>query len=207
MSDSEVDDFIDKGLNLYAEGKKEESLSYFRKAVELRGNVYELHWLGANLSDLGRYEEAFPFLRKAVDLDGDSTDYHWFGTIHCHLERYEEALPYLKKAAELMRQEPELWLRRANRIMRHANYYWLGEALIELGRYKEALPYLRSAVSLADIKENKKASRNKLQLCLDRLPKTYRLIERARALLKILAVFILTGVFVYFLFKILELIR
>ena len=129
-----------KGLELYFAGKKEESISYFRKAVELRGDAIDLHYLGANLTDLGRCEEALPFLRKAVELGGNAVDYHWLGSTNCRLGRYEEASVFLEKAAKMG----------ADSSVREANNYWLGMALSRLGRYEEALPLLKEAVKSAD---------------------------------------------------------
>jgi tetratricopeptide (TPR) repeat protein len=135
---------LDKGLELYMAGKLDEALIYFRKAVEVRGDAVDRHWLGSTLTSLRRYEEALPNLKRAVELHGDAVDYHWLGSTLCHMSLYEQALPYLREADQLMDDKP------ASKEVRQANNRWLGETLFGLKRYREAEPYLEKAVMLAD---------------------------------------------------------
>lgn len=163
---SEAEENWAKGFELYVRGEKTESISYFRSAADLRGNLRDLECLEDNLADLGRREEALPFFRRAVEKWGSAMAYHGLGRINCRLGRYEEALLHLEKAAKMFKKEK--W----NREHDNENNYWLGRTLFESERYEEAIPYLKKAVTLADEWNNPQWLPNCQQvfrLCLDRV--------------------------------------
>lgn len=66
------------GVEMSSNDRKEESLVYLSKAVELGHEAHAYHWLGSTLVQLGRPQEAMPYLQRAVELRGDPTDNDWF---------------------------------------------------------------------------------------------------------------------------------
>src|SRR4030066_408772 len=130
-------DAASKGRELSNQGRYEEALPYFEKAVKIKGDGIDYSWVGTALSNMGRYKEALPHFEKAVKLQGSWIDYNWLGTTLSRLGRHEEALPYLKKSLEMQDDKTNI-----------SNYNWIGNTLYNMGRYEEALPYFEKALEL-----------------------------------------------------------
>jgi tetratricopeptide (TPR) repeat protein len=109
------------------QGRLEESLDYFRRAVALNDHKGLLHFeLGTAYTELQRNEEAYESYLKAVQLDPSlQPAYVNLSAIMEQHERYEEAIEWAKKAIAL---KPECGL----------SYYNLANAQRELGQLDAA---------------------------------------------------------------------
>ena len=123
-----VSDYIRRGNRAYDEGRQQDAMKEYLKAIELypenagayigRGNIY---------SDLGNPEEALKNYDKAIELDPNyAIAYSNRGNRYKQLGQYEEALKDHDKAIEL---DPNLAIA----------YYNRGNVYIMLGQYEEAL--------------------------------------------------------------------
>ncbi len=145
ITPSEADAISNMGLKLYDEGKIEQSLPYFQRAVQLRGDDFDLHWLGINFVNLGRCEEALPLFEKAVQLKGSVMSLHWLGITLAKLGRYESALSSLEKTVEILESGAHKKDVGFNPT-RQSNNYWIGTSLARLERYESALPHLEKVI-------------------------------------------------------------
>ncbi|OGI12473.1 hypothetical protein A3K64_03530 [Candidatus Micrarchaeota archaeon RBG_16_36_9] len=145
ITPDEADAASDMGLKLYNEEKPEQSLPYFQRAVQLREDDFNLHWLGINLVNLGRCEEALPLFEKAIQLKGNLMSLHWFGTTLARLGRYEAALSSLEKTVRILEDDTHRKDEGFN-ATRQSNNYWVGTSLARLGRYEAALPHLEKMI-------------------------------------------------------------
>jgi uncharacterized protein HemY len=137
------EEILQEGIGYYDAKDLQKASSFFEKAVEVRGNAFDYHWLGATLSKLGDekqreerinlYERAITNLEKVVEKGGSCLDYHWLGATLSKLgeekqgeERinlYERAITNLEKAVE--------------KGGNCRDYNWLGATLSRLGEEKE----------------------------------------------------------------------
>lgn len=92
-----------EGENLYAQGKYEEAINAFDKAIEFDPKYIDAYyWKGLALNDLGRFEEALKAYDKATMLDsGDYRIWGAKGNTFYDLGRYEEAIKEYDKIIEL----------------------------------------------------------------------------------------------------------
>jgi tetratricopeptide (TPR) repeat protein len=69
----DADSFAFKAVKLTKEGKYEESLEFFDKALDLNPNKFQVLQLkGISLDELGRYEEALEAYDQALKIDPNS---------------------------------------------------------------------------------------------------------------------------------------
>ncbi len=78
----------------------EESIEYFKKAIELEDdNLYVYNNISLAYIHIGEFKEAEKYIVKAVELDPfEPYVYNNAGVIYENLTRYEEALNYYNKA-------------------------------------------------------------------------------------------------------------
>jgi tetratricopeptide (TPR) repeat protein len=91
------------GTALLRQGRREEALQVFDKALQLKPDDADL-WrnLGHALSELGRADEAIMSFGQAVKLNPRDFDAaHKAALLTCQAERYEEALAYFTRCEEL----------------------------------------------------------------------------------------------------------
>ena len=66
----ETDALNDKGLDLYNQGKYQEAIEYFYKALSIDPNYkYAFYNIGVVFSELGKYQEAIEWYDKALRID------------------------------------------------------------------------------------------------------------------------------------------
>lgn len=81
---SEAQDLYYQASELSHQGKTEDALQYFKKAVEIAPNyTHALHEIGNCLSELGRQEEASEYYNRAL---------HEIGNRLYEIGRYEESI-------------------------------------------------------------------------------------------------------------------
>lgn len=129
-----------RGQNYWSEGRRNEAIEYYEKAVERRPNWDEgrVH-LGDALKTQGLSIDAIPHFQELVALEPDNPDYHVRLADACWSagERLNEALAGYKRAIEL---SPEC-------AVYHAN---LGALYQDLKRFEEAIPNSTRALELDD---------------------------------------------------------
>ena len=159
------------GITLQQQGRLEEALKSFDKAVQLRPDDAEL-WarLGTVLLDLKRPADALLSLQHALNLDPRHLDAAYkSASVFCRLGRFEEALRHCNLCNELqpnnafvlqMRGTALRGLRRFEEYLADSRLAHtldpgnietrnnIGDALQSLGRYEEALPWFDRALEL-----------------------------------------------------------
>ena len=137
LPNQEQQKLIASGWDLFEEGKYEEALKKFNKAVELNPNYSEPYkGLGTSYRWLKNYDKAVYNLNKAINInpDDDGT-YVVLGFSLQQLGKFEEAIKQLNKAIEINPNND-----RAHRI--------LGAVYIDNGDYEYALSSLERAKEL-----------------------------------------------------------
>jgi tetratricopeptide (TPR) repeat protein len=159
------------GITLQQQGRLEEALKSFDKAVQLRPDDAEL-WarLGTVLLDLKRPADALLSLQHALNLDPRHLDAAYkSASVFCRLGRFEEALRHCDLCNELqpnnafvlqMRGTALRGLRRFEEYLADSRLAHtldpgnietrnnIGDALQSFGRYEEALPWFDRALEL-----------------------------------------------------------
>ncbi|MEG5001836.1 tetratricopeptide repeat protein, partial [Microcoleus sp. B4-D4] len=128
---------FDKGNQLLQEGKLEDAIAAFRRAIELDPDIsWSYHNLGEALAKLGQFEEAIADFRRAIELKPDfSWSYHHLGDALAQQQQWEESAIAFRKAIEL---NPEHF----------GTYVGLGNSLAKLGQLDEAIASYRRASEL-----------------------------------------------------------
>jgi tetratricopeptide (TPR) repeat protein/GT2 family glycosyltransferase len=126
-----------QGEELEKEGKKEEAIAAYRRAVELNADVDVVYQkLGEILVEKEEWEEAVTINRKATLLNPDfSWSYNNLGNALKALEKWEEAAAAYRRATELKADFP--W-----------SQISLGDCLLKLEKWEEAVPVYRRAIEL-----------------------------------------------------------
>lgn len=128
---------LEKGNQLLEEGKLEEAIAAYRRAIELNPDIsWSHHNLGEALAKLGQFQEAIAAYRRAIELNPDfSWSYHHLGDILDRQQQWEEAVVAFSRAIEL---NPEHF----------GSYCGLGQSLVNLGQLDEAIVAYRRASEL-----------------------------------------------------------
>jgi tetratricopeptide (TPR) repeat protein/CHAT domain-containing protein len=135
FSSDDAEEWFDRGNSLFKEGRYEEAITSFDKAIEHKPD-YHVAWCGRGVSlfSLGRYEETIINYDKAIE---HKPDYHvaWNnrGISLFSLGRYEEAIINYEKAIEYKPDYHEAW-------------YSSGISLFSLGRYEKAIASYEKAI-------------------------------------------------------------
>jgi len=119
--------WFEKGLNLEDQGKLDEALKAYEKAIELDPKLSN-PWNGKGnvFLDQKKYDEALKAYEKAIELDPKSAHpWNGEGIVFRNLKKYDEALKAYEKAIKL---DPSI------------AYFWNNKkiALEALGRRSEA---------------------------------------------------------------------
>jgi tetratricopeptide (TPR) repeat protein len=125
----------DLGNLFFKEGKFDEAIKHYRRALELNRTYPMAHFnLGNALSRIGKIEEATEQYRRAIQLTPNfSTAQYNFGRALAALGRYEEAMEHFRHAVELNPDFAEA----------HNN---LGLLLAGSGKREEAIEHYRRAL-------------------------------------------------------------
>lgn len=142
------------GLKLKSEGKLDEAVACYRRALDLNPHFAEAHNnLGVALKAQGKLDEAVACYRRALDIVPDFADgYNNLGNALRAQGNLEEAVHCARRALEL----------RPNFA---AGYHTLGAVLHDQGRFEEAISCLRRSLALSP---NQASTHNSLGLALDR---------------------------------------
>lgn len=127
----------DRALALYRQGKFEEAITEWKRALELEpGDAAAISNLGAALHGAGRYEEAAGEFARALEIDPDNVRAHTnIGIALARSRRYAEAARHFERALEL----------RPGDAQARSAY---GGMLVETGQIERALVHLRIALQL-----------------------------------------------------------
>jgi len=126
-----------QGEELEKEGKKEEAIAAYRRAVQFNADVDVVYQkLGEILVERQEWEEAVTVNRKATELNPDfSWSYNNLGNALKAVEKWEEAAAAYRRATEL-----------------NADFPWsqisLGDCLLKLEKWEEAVPVYQQAIKL-----------------------------------------------------------
>jgi len=128
---------FEKGNQLLQEGKLEDAIATYCRAIELNpANSWFHQQLGEALAKLGRWDEAVTAFRCAIELQPEvSWSYHHLGDALAQQHKWEQAVEALSKAIEL---NPEHF----------GTYCGLGQSLEKLGLLNEAIAAYRHASEL-----------------------------------------------------------
>jgi tetratricopeptide (TPR) repeat protein len=131
-------DCLDRGIEAYLAGSKEEAYRLVNKAIELRPEfLYPYYTLAVFYYSESKYSSAEAVLMTAVGMDDRFWPAHkLLGDIYSSMGKFGQAHGHYMKAVAANDKDPGL-------------YHNLGLALMNLERYEEALPYLKKAVELA----------------------------------------------------------
>jgi len=123
-----ANDLLVEGKKLKAEGKHEEAVASFDKAIKIKPEFADV-WKskGDALQELERYDDAIACYDKVIEIDPKSR-YAWDlkGVVLEELERYDDAIASFDKAIEIVPKDAFAWRRKGN-------------SLAKLGRYDDAL--------------------------------------------------------------------
>ncbi|MEE8352053.1 MAG: tetratricopeptide repeat protein [Rhodospirillales bacterium] len=119
------------------EGKEDDAIEAFSKAVSLAPELVDAHFNLANaLHKIGRLEEAVVKFRQVAELTPDNAEAHWYlGNALKRLEKLDEAVASYHKVLAIKPDFAEA----------HMN---LGNTLTDLGRLDEAVASLNKAVAI-----------------------------------------------------------
>jgi len=144
------------GNALVSQGRFDEAIGHYEKALKIRPDVAETHYnLGNALADQGRFDEAIGHYQKALEIRPDFVEAHFnLGNVLADQGRFDEAIGHYQKALGIRPDFAEA-------------YFNLGNASADQGRFDEAIGHYQKALDLAK-RQNKqdlaKASRAKISL-------------------------------------------
>jgi len=161
------------GVLLKSQGRTEEAMEHYRKAVQISPNYFEsLNNLGVTLADTGRFDEAIENYHKAIQINPIYSEAMInLGDALAVKGRFDEAIDNYYKAIQIKPNSPGALNN-------------LGFALAAKGRFKEAVESYREAIR---IKPDKSETLNNLAWALATSPddqlrdgvEAVRLAERA----------------------------
>lgn len=128
MDSESVDELVNKGNSLVDEGKYEEAVSFYDKALKINSqDVVALSNKGTALDQLGRYEDAVKCFDKVLEINPkDEEALNNKGSSLIRLNRYEEAIECFNEALTV----------NPNNFVTHYNK---GIAFGKLGKYEDAI--------------------------------------------------------------------
>ena len=137
MNEQKAETEFDKANQLLQEGKLEDAIASYCRAIELNpANSWFHQQLGEALAKLGRWDEAVTAFRCAIEINPDfSWSYHHLGDALVQQQKWEEAADAFGKAIEL---NPEHF----------GTYVGLGNTLAKLGQLNEVIAAYRRASEL-----------------------------------------------------------
>jgi tetratricopeptide (TPR) repeat protein len=99
-----IHDLCDEALLLEEEGRLEEALETYRRALQLQPDHATLHFdLGNTQYQLGLHDEALRTFRRATELDGDfAMAWHNLGSVYAQQQAWDEAVSALQRAIQLV---------------------------------------------------------------------------------------------------------
>lgn len=132
---AEAHDYM--GISLSCDGKDNEAISYYEKAIEIDENYAKAynHW-GVALYQLNQYKESIGKFKKAVKIDPNyAKAYNNWGLALDRLQKPKKAIALYKKAVKIDKNIAGV-------------YNNWGLALADLKRYEESIAKLQKAVQI-----------------------------------------------------------
>jgi len=125
------------GLEMASQGKFQQALVYYRKALQINPQLAEAHHnMSVTLSSLGRYDEAISHCREAIRLKPDYFKaYNTLGIALSYQQKYDEALDCFNKSLRIKPDYAE-------------GYNNLGALLQLQGKTDQAVKYFQRALQL-----------------------------------------------------------
>ncbi len=138
MDSESVEALVNKGNSLVDEGKFEEAIDFYNKALEINPqDIVALANKGTALDQLGRHEEAMKCFDKVLEISpNDEEALNNKGGLLIKMGKYGEALNFFDKVLAL---NPHNFV----------THYNKGLALGNLGRYEEAINSYDEALKIA----------------------------------------------------------
>ena len=148
FADVKASDWVEKGVALVIEGKHNEAIEAFNKAIELNPkDAVAYNNRGAAYGQAGNYKQQIEDCNKAIELNSkDAVAYNNRGVAYGELGNYEQEIEDCSKAIEL---NPKLAVA----------YYHRGIAYQKLGNRKQATKDKNKAYAL-----NPKRTWNKVEI-------------------------------------------
>ena len=111
----EIAELLNKGNNLFDEGRFEEAISCYDKVLSLDlKNFSAWNNKGTSLSNLGRFEEAVTCYDEALKINSDAETWISKGNSLCELDRLQEAIQCFDEATEIDPKNLTAWVCKAN---------------------------------------------------------------------------------------------
>lgn len=100
-------EYLERGINLYREGKTEAAEAAFRQAIEIDPEFAQARAnLGTILANQNKMAEAIPEFEEAVRLRPDMAFLHYQLGVALYMEnRAKEAIDSLKEARDLLKEQ------------------------------------------------------------------------------------------------------
>ena len=126
---------VNLGGYLYEEGRMEEAMEHYQKAIQLNPNFPDaLNDVGLALAAQGRFDEAIENYRKAIQMDPNRFEMQYdLGLALAAENRLDDAIKHYYKALQINPNLPEV-------------LDSLGNALAAKGRFDEAIKSYRQAI-------------------------------------------------------------
>ncbi len=167
QSSAEVQALFDSGLQLAAQGKQEEAIAQFQKALEKdpeQSNI--MGTMADSYSKLGKNDEALTIYQKAIAVSPTNAAlYNNMGALLSKMGKSAESQEAFQKAADL---DPSA-----------RNYYNIGAGLVNGGKTAEATDFFKKAIA-AD--PNYDEAYYQLGMCLsgstDTMPDAIKALEK-----------------------------
>jgi len=161
--------YIKKAKELKKDGKCEEALTYYKKALNYNPKNFQAYFeLGSLLYSLSKFDDAIKHFDKAISLHPNFAPLY-FNVSLCHMQKkdIDKTIEYLKKSIEVdpsykkaynqlgailhkhkKDEEAVVYLKKAHENNPEAfdMILLLGRALRNLDRLEEAVPYFRKAL-------------------------------------------------------------
>lgn len=95
-------DLYNEGLDLSKNGKNEEALAKFDKALEINKDAKTYYAKGVTYSKMQKYPEAIEQFKTSVSMDSTfDLAYYMLGSMYMTSKNYKDAIPNLTKASEI----------------------------------------------------------------------------------------------------------
>jgi len=125
-----------EGASAHVEGRYEDAIKQFRRALALHPTGRAHTWLAWSLSELGDKQAAVRHCRRSIELDPDYPNaYNDIGSYLIDLGRPREAVYWLRQAIAF-----------EDYCCPHYAWYHMGRALLLLGRPEAAIDALEHSV-------------------------------------------------------------
>ncbi|MBD2182846.1 tetratricopeptide repeat protein [Planktothrix sp. FACHB-1355] len=127
----------DLGTAVGKQGKWEEAIGYYKRAVALKPNYPLAHFnLGTALKQQGQIEEAIVHLQSTIDLKPDYAEaYNQLGNAFLEQEKFSQALLQYRKVLQLVPDSARA-------------YFNIGSALAQQDNFEQAIVQFQKAIEL-----------------------------------------------------------